>query len=339
MKIAPVYSSSAGNMYLIHEGEDAIIVDVGVAGSNIFNQSYRFLTDLSLIKGVFITHGHKDHFSGVFFFLEKYEKEMARLGLSPQLKVYVQAETYDEIEDSEDKSDRIYMIHQREKLEKYLTDHEELEEYEDEYQERLSARLKELRKEKDENKQYRASWYQKYFSIMGEEITLGNLHISAHQVSHDKTCHAFKVTAGEEQVAVCVDLGTWDKPLLEQLSGVQLILLEANYNRDKLMKHQGLNKETKRRILSPRGHLSNEDSVKFAKELEKSGLKTVIFGHMSSDNNNINLLTQAVTDILGENHTLQVDFAPGNGETGDVWYEVASGEKFFHDADNDTNSG
>ena len=63
----------------------------------------------------------------------------------------------------------------------------------------------------------------------------------------------------------------------------------------------------KRRILSDRGHLSNDDCAKLALYLAKSGTKDIILGHLSRENNTAQTAFDAVNAaICGESVELHV---------------------------------
>jgi phosphoribosyl 1,2-cyclic phosphodiesterase len=58
-------SGSSGNCYLIKAGETAVLVDAGISGSRILDGLARTHTEPASVKGLFITHEHSDHVSGV----------------------------------------------------------------------------------------------------------------------------------------------------------------------------------------------------------------------------------------------------------------------------------
>ena len=77
-------------------------------------------------------------------------------------------------------------------------------------------------------------------------------------------------------------------------------MLESNYDPNvlKCSKYPYL---LKMRILGPNGHLANEDAGKVVSYLLKSGLKQVMLGHLSKENNFPELAYKTVVDELIQN--------------------------------------
>ncbi len=72
MKFCPLYSGSSGNSIFFGEGEDKILIDVGLPGKKIDIAMSEIDEDTSNIKGIFITHEHSDHIKGVGVLSRKY---------------------------------------------------------------------------------------------------------------------------------------------------------------------------------------------------------------------------------------------------------------------------
>jgi phosphoribosyl 1,2-cyclic phosphodiesterase len=103
-----------------------------------------------------------------------------------------------------------------------------------------------------------------------------------------------------------------------------MILLEANHDVNMVhMSHYPY--FLKRRILSNVGHLSNEAAGKAVLELMNTGVKKVLLGHLSKENNFPELAYQTVKNILEENNVvigkdIELDVAPRRGVS--KYYEV-----------------
>ena len=65
MKFSVLGSGSKGNAIFVESGDTAILVDGGFSGKEIEARLARIGRDLSCLKGVFVTHEHHDHISGV----------------------------------------------------------------------------------------------------------------------------------------------------------------------------------------------------------------------------------------------------------------------------------
>ena len=70
-KICPLFSGSTGNCTYIEHKDTAVLVDIGVSAKKTTEALVGRGLDLSKIKGVFVTHEHGDHISGIRVFCSK----------------------------------------------------------------------------------------------------------------------------------------------------------------------------------------------------------------------------------------------------------------------------
>ncbi len=111
---------------------------------------------------------------------------------------------------------------------------------------------------------------------------------------------AFRVFAGGRSVAVATDMGAVPKRVIKQLAGVDLLLMESNHDIDMLKQNPRYSETLKRRILGTRGHLSNDSCAIALMELYESGVKHVLLGHLSQDNNTPELAMSTVSNALSD---------------------------------------
>ncbi|NLC32960.1 MAG: MBL fold metallo-hydrolase [Clostridiales bacterium] len=111
---------------------------------------------------------------------------------------------------------------------------------------------------------------------------------------------AFRVFAGGRSVAVATDMGVISKRVIQQLSGVDLLLLESNHDIEMLRQNQRYSESLKRRILGNKGHLSNDSCSLALMSLYETGVKHVLLGHLSEDNNTPELAMHAVSTALSD---------------------------------------
>lgn len=152
---------------------------------------------------------------------------------------------------------------------------------------------------------------QLFHTVVPEEsFTVGNLTIKPIHISHDAADPvAYRITNGSQSCAVVTDLGTYDEVIVNQLQGLDLLLLEANH--DIHMLETGIYPyPLKRRIMGDKGHLSNERSGQLLCELLHDNLTAVMLGHLSKENNYAELAYEAVRleITMGDNPYKAGDF-------------------------------
>ena len=143
-----------------------------------------------------------------------------------------------------------------------------------------------------------------------EDFTVGDLTISPIAISHDAADPvAYKVKKADKSVAVITDLGNYDQTIVDELQGLDALLLEANHD-VKMLQMGSYPYQLKQRILGDRGHLSNERSGQLLCELLHDHFGTVLLGHLSKENNYEHLAYEAVRleVTLGENPYKAEDF-------------------------------
>ena len=152
-----------------------------------------------------------------------------------------------------------------------------------------------------------------------ENFAIKDLEITPLAVSHDAAEPvAYRMRQGMKKMAVLTDLGTWDERLVAELQGLDALVLEANH--DVRMLETGVYPyPLKRRIMSDRGHLSNEHSGQLLGLLLHDHFQTVMLGHLSKVNNYPELAREAVK--------LEIDQGEGPYRGSDFPIQVAEREK------------
>lgn len=105
-------------------------------------------------------------------------------------------------------------------------------------------------------------------------------------------------TADGNRIAVATDIGTVTDEVLSNITCCQLVMLESNHDVRMLQNNPNYPYILKRRILSDRGHLSNDVCAKTAADLIESGTTRLILGHLSKENNMPELAYQSTYSAL-----------------------------------------
>jgi phosphoribosyl 1,2-cyclic phosphodiesterase len=108
----------------------------------------------------------------------------------------------------------------------------------------------------------------------------------------------YVLSDGAAKLGVLTDVGIPTPHLEKNLSGLEALVLECNYDRDMLWAG-GYPRWLKERIAGPFGHLDNRDSERLLGALDRSRLKHVIGAHLSQQNNRPELVRQALARALG----------------------------------------
>lgn len=146
---------------------------------------------------------------------------------------------------------------------------------------------------------------------VGEAFPLGGFQVTAFHTPHDTDESVGYRVEGGGCFAMATDLGHVTDEVRDALTGADTVLIEANHDEDMLIRGP-YPVYLKRRILSDRGHLSNENCGKLARYLCQRGTRQVVLGHLSKENNRPDIALAAVREHLVD---LPVDLhcAPPSG--------------------------
>lgn len=134
-----------------------------------------------------------------------------------------------------------------------------------------------------------------------DSIDICDMNVRCFNTPHDtvESC-GYNITFDDGKTcAVCTDLGYITETVEENLLGTDAVLLEANYDIE-MLRNGAYPYYLKSRILSQKGHLSNEHSGQFAAKLIKSGTTRLILGHLSQENNTPEIAETTVLKNLSE---------------------------------------
>ena len=134
---------------------------------------------------------------------------------------------------------------------------------------------------------------------VGEEFSIGGLRVTAFHTCHDTDESVGFRIRGSGIYAHATDTGCVNEEILSFLLGADTVLLESNHDLD-MLRFGPYPVALKRRILSSRGHLSNEDCARTALTLAHAGTSRIILGHLSRENNTpAKAMTETGQALLG----------------------------------------
>lgn len=138
------------------------------------------------------------------------------------------------------------------------------------------------------------------FFKTGTEFEIDDVLVNSYNIPHDAVEPVgFTFKIGRMKIGFATDLGYFSDEIKVNLKGSNLVMLESNHDVE-MLKAGSYPYFLKRRILSEIGHLSNEDAGQAACGLVESGIKKIMLGHLSKENNFPQLAYETVKSIMGE---------------------------------------
>lgn len=149
---------------------------------------------------------------------------------------------------------------------------------------------------------------------MRSPFDLGGVTVTAFRTMHDTPDSAgYRVDGDSGALGFCTDLGCVTDEVLEAIGGVDAAVIEANHD-EQMLRYGSYPATLKRRILSDRGHLSNESSGELAVFLSRAGARDIMLAHLSRENNRPSKAFDAVTQALeAAGESARVSVAPQIG--------------------------
>lgn len=143
-----------------------------------------------------------------------------------------------------------------------------------------------------------------------DDIIIGDMVVHVFSIPHDASgAVSFTVRDKESKFGIATDSGHVSEEIIENLKDCESVIVEANHNIEMLMSGP-YPYPLKKRILSDRGHLSNELCGELCVRLASHGTKSFWLGHLSEKNNLPEIAYKEVHKILTEKgYTIGTDIA------------------------------
>jgi len=133
---------------------------------------------------------------------------------------------------------------------------------------------------------------------VGEQACVGPFDVRSFRLRHDAADPVgYRVSADSACMALAVDLGSWDDATAAALSGADLLVVEANHDRE-LLKASPYPWATRQRIFGPLGHL---DNMQCGELLARAGVgpgREVWLAHLSQQTNSPTMAAAGVRRVL-----------------------------------------
>lgn len=233
MRLCSIASGSSGNCVYVGSDTTHLLMDAGISGKRTEAGLKQLGVKMTEIDGIFITHEHADHISGLGVLARKYS-----------VPIYATKGTIEAIK----KSSTVGIID--ETLFQVITPDEK---------------------------------------CIVKDMTLYPI-----RTSHDAADPvAYKIAHDKKKVGIVTDLGCYNDYIVECLSGLDVLYLEANHDVN-MLQVGPYPYYLKQRILGKKGHLSNEAAGRLLSSLLHDKMQNIVLGHLSKDNNLPELAYEAV---------------------------------------------
>ena len=150
----------------------------------------------------------------------------------------------------------------------------------------------------------------KYGIQENEPFMINDLKVKPFTIPHDAAQPVgYRLEHEGHSVGIATDLGKYNDYIIENLQGLDALLLEANHD-IRMLQVGKYPYYLKQRILGDRGHLSNENAGRLLCRLLHDNLKAIFLGHLSRENNYEELAYETVCSevTLGDNPYKSKDF-------------------------------
>ena len=145
-------------------------------------------------------------------------------------------------------------------------------------------------------------------TVMDDEYSIGEFNISCIHTSHDAPGSVgFVINDDNSNLVYITDTGYINKTYLKQIVNKEVYIFESNHDINMLMTGP-YPYILKQRVVSDKGHLSNEQSGNYLKEVIGDKTKRIVLAHLSEINNTPEIALKTVKEILNDDK-IRIDTA------------------------------
>ncbi len=154
---------------------------------------------------------------------------------------------------------------------------------------------------------------------VGQTTAVGGLRVRSFPVSHDAIAPCgYVVSSGAWRLCFVTDTGMVSEPIIEAMAESSLLMVESNHDRDRLL-NGPYPWRLKQRILSPTGHLSNEQTSDALLRVLDDAPRWVWLGHLSRTNNTPDLARAHLRERLRQVGLRHIEPQVSPPSVGAVW--------------------
>ena len=154
---------------------------------------------------------------------------------------------------------------------------------------------------------------------IGRSADVGGLRVRSFPVSHDAIAPCgFVVSSRACQVCYVTDTGMVNEPIIEAMAESSLLVIESNHDRTRLL-NGPYPWHLKQRILSPTGHLANDQTSEALLRVLDDAPRWVWLGHLSRTNNTPDIARAHLRERLRQAGLRHIEPHVSPPSVGGVW--------------------
>jgi phosphoribosyl 1,2-cyclic phosphodiesterase len=294
MRVVSLGSGSSGNALLVEAGPNGrtkLLVDAGFTGRILRERLRSAGVALSQIQGVLITHEHADHILGLPALMKRHT-----------IPVVADPRTLTAIE-------QIITAGILRTESGALVS--------------LETELDIASGDRPENGRSASPGSSDFIQLAtGSHCMIGDIKVVSFPVSHDAVAPCgYLLSAGGCRVCVAIDSGVVTPIMLEAMNQADLLILESNHDRERLLRGP-YPYSLKQRILSPTGHLSNDQAAEAVlRTWRTDAVRWLWLSHLSRTNNTPKLALNSMRTRIQEARAnlAQIHISVLSPNMGSVW--------------------
>lgn len=138
------------------------------------------------------------------------------------------------------------------------------------------------------------------YVILEGDLYINNLNVKYFKTSHDAVDSVgYIFTNNDKEFVYVTDTGYINSKYFDLLTNKDMYVFESNHDVNLLMNNPNYPYQTKQRILSDKGHLSNKDSSFYLSKFVGNKTKYIVLAHLSEQNNNKDLALNTLQEKIG----------------------------------------
>jgi phosphoribosyl 1,2-cyclic phosphodiesterase len=310
MRVVSLGSGSSGNVLLVEagpQGRTRILVDAGLSPRLITDRLRSVGVHPSQLQAILVTHEHSDHVIGLPMLTKRYA-----------VPVLADPRTYRMIAESFVsgmwRTDSGALIPSRAPVDADALVELDNVDRVDDVLNNSGVSLDEIHQNGHATPTIALS--------TGSRCTVGDIEVTSFPISHDAIAPCgYLLNAGGCRVCVVTDSGEVTPEMLAMMRQADLLVLEANHDRERLLRGP-YPQRLKQRILSATGHLSNDQAAEaILRTWRTDSVRWLWLSHLSRTNNTPSLALNGVRAQLqaaGAN-LAQVHISVSPPGMGSVW--------------------